>query len=137
MILEKSIDIWDVNIVCKSNLVLKPTDLPYAHLFRAVNIPLDDKSMRGSTVAPLHTTGTTAQPHTLLWVRTVRTVRIMVSSVSVRVYAVRFSQLFDRSLVESGPRNSFVVVVCHFVCHSLKFLSISSSFSFRQVSTCF
>ena len=28
-------------------------------------------------------------------------------------------------------------VVCHFVCHSLKFLSISSSFSFRQVSTCF
>ena len=43
--------------------------------------------------------------------------------------------IFDRSLVESGPRNSFVV--CHFVCHSLKFLSISSSFSFRQVSTCF
>ena len=37
MILEKSIDIWDVNIVCKSNLVLKPTDLPYAHLFRAVS----------------------------------------------------------------------------------------------------
>ena len=49
------------------------------------------------------------------------------------------SPFFDRSLVESGPRNSFVVVVvvCHFVCHSLKFLSISSSFSFRQVSTCF
>ena len=61
-------------IVCKSNLVLKPTDLPDAHLFIAVNIPLDDKSMRGSTVAPLHTTGTTAQSHTLLWVCTVRTV---------------------------------------------------------------
>ena len=91
----RKIDIYYLRyIVCKSNLVLKPTDLPYAHLFRAVNIPLDDKSMRGSTVAPLHTTGTTAQPHTLLWVRTVRTVRIMVSSVSVRVYAVRFSQLF-------------------------------------------
>ena len=95
MILEKSIDISEiVYIVCMSNLVLKPTDLPYAHLFRAENIPLDDKSMRGSTVAPLHTIGTTAQSRTLLWVRTVRTVRIMVSSVSVRVYAVRFSQLF-------------------------------------------
>ena len=35
--------------MCKSNLVLKPTDLSDAHLFRAVNIPLDDKSMRGST----------------------------------------------------------------------------------------
>ena len=95
MILEKSIDISEiVYIVCMSNLVLKPTDLPYAHLFRAENIPLDDKSMRGSTVAPLHTIGTTAQSRTLLWVRTVRTLRIMVSLVSVRVYAVRFSQLF-------------------------------------------
>ena len=43
----RKIDIYYLRyIVCKSNLVLKPTDLPYAHLFRAVNIPLDDKSMR-------------------------------------------------------------------------------------------
>jgi hypothetical protein len=56
MILEKSIDIsvWDVYIVCKSNLVLKPTDLPYAHLFRAVSIPLDDKSMRAAALVGLN-----------------------------------------------------------------------------------
>ena len=40
--------------MCKSNLVLKPTDLPYAHLFRAVNIPLDDKSMRAAALVGLN-----------------------------------------------------------------------------------
>ena len=36
-------------------------------------------------------------------------------------------------LARSDPRNNFVVVVSHFVCHSLNFLSISSSFSFGKV----
>ena len=41
-------------------------------------------------------------------------------------------------LARRDPSNNFVVVVVSiFVCHSLKFLSISSSFSFWQVWTCF
>ena len=50
--------------------------------------------------------------------------------------------VFDRSLAESNPKNSFIVV-CHFVCSLLKFSSILScsqvvsfSINLRQVQTC-
>ena len=47
---------------------------------------------------------------------------------------------FDRSLAESGPRNSFVVVVvCHFVCSLLKLKVLISSCSSQYCgcySTC-
>ena len=66
--------------------------ISWNHNINRVNLFLAGFSYLKPLCAPIHTT---AQPHTLLWVRTVRTVRIMVSSVSVRVYAVRFSQLFD------------------------------------------
>ena len=44
--------------------------------------------------------------------------------------------IFDRLLVESGPRNSFVVVRNILFCRLPNFKCIPSSFRFRQVYTC-
>ena len=59
------------------------------------------------------------------------TVSPIVSTILISVMGSILGFLIAR-LARSDPRNNFVVVVVvvsHFVCHSLKFLSISSSFS--------